>query len=287
MILPEDLKNRNFSRTVRGYNPIEVDDYIKFLLSKYEQLHRENADLEKRLHIVSGKYEELAADEETIRNAVGQARKLCDSMLLSAEKSANTIIDKVKARCDDIIEDAQIKVEGEEKKLANLRMQAAQFKAMLIGEYTQYLKTLRSTEIPSPDEVKEEFPTHDFIRDTALENLDAEEIIEVATLAPTKEPELEEFKRFVRPAHKKLTREEKAALKQAKKEGKASNGLLTETILQSAVDDEDPAEDIPEEALLAESPEMSVKEAMAHSPSNEEDNTPDTAAAATDSKDEL
>ena len=46
MIPPEDLKNKNFSRTVRGYNPIEVDDYILFLLTKYEQLYTENAELE-------------------------------------------------------------------------------------------------------------------------------------------------------------------------------------------------------------------------------------------------
>ncbi len=262
MIAPEDLKNKNFSRTVRGYNPIEVDDYIQFLLTKFEQLHRENAELEKRLHIVSGKYEELANDEEAIRNAVSQAQKVCESMIHSAEKSANEIISRVNARCEDIIEDAQIKVEAEEKKLAKLRIQAADFKEMLLKEYTKYLKQLRETDIPSAEDVAAEFPNRTLIEETAMDDLIPDQIITKATISQAKDPELEDFKRFVRPGRKKLSKEEKEEKKRAKAEGRYYKGQMTDIILQSRVDDEEPGDDTPDDDILAKAPEMSVKDAV-------------------------
>ncbi len=262
MIPPEDLKNKNFSRTVRGYNPIEVDDYIQFLMAKYEQLHRENAELEKRLHIVSGKYEELANDEESIRKAVSQAQKLSESMILAAERKADEITEKVKVRCENIIEDAQIKVEAEQIKLSELRLSAAQFKQMLLNEYTGYLKSLRETDIPSPEEAQAEFPSRDQILTQAMDALIPDESIEEAVIATTDNPELEDFKRFVRPSKKHMTREEKEAVKRARREGKRTLGQLTDEILQSSVDDEESTEDDSEDDLLAEAYEMSVEDAV-------------------------
>ena len=32
MIAPHELKNKTFSRVVRGYNPLEVDEYFDFLI---------------------------------------------------------------------------------------------------------------------------------------------------------------------------------------------------------------------------------------------------------------
>ncbi|MBP3686387.1 MAG: DivIVA domain-containing protein, partial [Clostridia bacterium] len=190
MIPPEDLKNKSFSRTVRGYNPIEVDDYILFLLTKYEQLYAENAELEKRLHIVSGKYEELASDEDSIRKAVGQAQKFSESMIRSAERSAAEILERVNTRCEDMIQDAQIKVESEQIKLAQLRLDAAKFKEMLIEEYSKYLKLLRATEIPSPEDAKKEFPSGALIFDTAMDEIEPAEILETSVLAAAADPEL-------------------------------------------------------------------------------------------------
>ena len=269
MIPPEDLKNKSFSRTVRGYNPIEVDDYILFLLTKYEQLYAENAELEKRLHIVSGKYEELASDEDSIRKAVGQAQKFSESMIRSAERSAAEILERVNTRCEDMIQDAQIKVESEQIKLARLRLDAAKFKEMLTEEYSKYLKLLRATEIPSPEDAKKEFPSGALIFDTAMDEIEPAEILETSVLAAAADPELEEFKRFVRPKKKRLTRDEKDAIKRARKEGRVFDGSLTDMVLESIVDAEETPEDS-DEQLLAESPEMSVEDAVSFTVSAEE-----------------
>ena len=258
MIPVQDLQNKSFSRTVRGYNPIEVDDYVKFLLAKYEELCRENAELEKRLHHVSGKYEELASDENAIRNAVGQAKKLVESMLSAAEKAADEVVDKARARCDELIENAQIKVEAEEEKALELRLKAAEFKEMLIREFSRYLGEVTATRIPTTEEVRAEFPTREQIRTEVLDDLIAEDIIEEAVLDTARDPSLEEFKRFTRPQGTHLTPEEKEARQNA---DKRYPGHLTDEILKSNVDEDPGAQNDPPADLPLPVPETEQDEA--------------------------
>ena len=46
MIAPHELKNKEFSKSLRGYSTVEVDEHIAFLLEKYTELYRLNDELE-------------------------------------------------------------------------------------------------------------------------------------------------------------------------------------------------------------------------------------------------
>ena len=49
MIPPHELKNKEFTRVMRGYAIPEVDEYISFVMEKYTDLYRENDALERKL----------------------------------------------------------------------------------------------------------------------------------------------------------------------------------------------------------------------------------------------
>ena len=38
MIAPHELKNKEFSKSLRGYSTVEVDEHIAFLIEKYTEL---------------------------------------------------------------------------------------------------------------------------------------------------------------------------------------------------------------------------------------------------------
>ena len=51
MLAPHELKNKQFQKTFKGYNPQEVDEYLAFVLEKYTELYRENNELERKLRM--------------------------------------------------------------------------------------------------------------------------------------------------------------------------------------------------------------------------------------------
>ena len=59
MLAPHELKNKQFSKSLKGYNPQEVDAYIEFLLEKYTEAYRENNELERKLRIVVTNLDEI------------------------------------------------------------------------------------------------------------------------------------------------------------------------------------------------------------------------------------
>ena len=71
MNLSEEIRNKEFSVSLRGYNITEVEDYIELLLEKYDELYAENAKLADRLADLSGKYEAALAAQRNNQGANG------------------------------------------------------------------------------------------------------------------------------------------------------------------------------------------------------------------------
>ena len=88
MLAPHELKNKAFSKAVRGYNTSEVDDHIEFLIEKYTELYRENAELNRKLGLISAKLEEIQDKEASIRTALVEAQKKSDEIVKEAEDKA-------------------------------------------------------------------------------------------------------------------------------------------------------------------------------------------------------
>jgi len=47
MIAPHELKNKTFTRAVRGYQQAEVDEYFDFLIEKYTEAYKANFEWEQ------------------------------------------------------------------------------------------------------------------------------------------------------------------------------------------------------------------------------------------------
>ena len=152
MIAPHELKNKTFSRTIRGYNPAEVDQYFDFLIEKYTEAYKAAAEFEQKYNEVKAKYAELADEEESIRSAILKAQKLGEAIVNNAKKEASEKEEAMVARCDEIIAEAKAKVEAEKANIAALRSYAIDFQHKLFGEYVKHLETIRTLNLEELEE---------------------------------------------------------------------------------------------------------------------------------------
>lgn len=75
MLPPHELKNKTFTKSMRGYNPVEVDEYIEFVIEKYTEIYRENDELERKLKTAVAQLDEIKGDEDSIRSALIDAKR--------------------------------------------------------------------------------------------------------------------------------------------------------------------------------------------------------------------
>ena len=147
MIAPHELKNKTFSRSVRGYNPQEVDEYFDFLIDKYTEAYKSISDWERKFNSVQAKYEELSNEEESIRSAILKAQKLGEVIVENAKAEAEEHKSHLKEECDKIVLQAKERVQKEKDALISLRNTAIEFQNKLYEEYVQHITLIKEMEL--------------------------------------------------------------------------------------------------------------------------------------------
>ncbi|MGI6715931.1 MAG: DivIVA domain-containing protein [Eubacteriales bacterium] len=153
MLAPHELKNKTFKKTMRGYNPAEVDDYIEFLIDTYTNLYRENSELERKLKIVVTNLDEIKEEEEAIRSTLLKSQKLGEKIIRDANEKAEVIINSIKDRCDAIIADFRNQLAEEKKEMWKLRTKILDFKKNIYDLYRDHIEELQSISVNELEDI--------------------------------------------------------------------------------------------------------------------------------------
>lgn len=163
MLPPHELKNKTFSRAMRGYNPVEVDEYVEFVIGKYTELYRENDELQRKLKSAVTKLDEIKGEEDSIRGALIDAKRAASKIKSDAEDRAEAIIRSAKASCNTILADFNEKIEAGRDTLTTLQADALALKQELFERYSEHIKYIDSltegideSAIPDTDSLRRE-----------------------------------------------------------------------------------------------------------------------------------
>ena len=132
MISPHELKNKAFTRVMRGYNPSEVDEHFDFVLAEYTDLYKENDELVRRIAKLEEQLAEYSKDSEAIRTALLNAQKVSTKIVDEANAKAELIIKSVKESCDAKLEEIKSDIVRECEILNTLRR--------IRGEYEEQMR---------------------------------------------------------------------------------------------------------------------------------------------------
>ena len=142
MLPPHELKNKSFSRAMRGYNSVEVDEYIDFIIEKYTELYRENDELEHKLKATVARLEEIKNDEDSIRGALIDAKRAAAKIKAEAEERAEAIIRSAKSSCNTILQDFNRKIEEGRDTLIEIKRDTQELKSELFERYSEHIRFL-------------------------------------------------------------------------------------------------------------------------------------------------
>ena len=93
MLTPQEVSTHAFTKSVlNGYNMAMVDEFLDELTIDYTALYRENEALKAKMKSMSEKVDEYRSTEDSMR-----------STLLTAQRTADAIIQEAEARRDEIL----------------------------------------------------------------------------------------------------------------------------------------------------------------------------------------
>jgi len=147
MIPPQELKNKSFTRTAKGYDIAEVDGYIDFIIEKYSELFAQCDKYDKKLRIVSSRISEIQQEEDTIQKLSITTQKNCDRLLAEAEREAKNKIEEAEKTAEQILSDARERAQTalfaiEKKSVMQIDATQKKSDALLLSARTRCTKLL-------------------------------------------------------------------------------------------------------------------------------------------------
>lgn len=131
MLTPLDIENKRFSKTIKGYNADEVDDFLDQVTLEYERLYKDNAEFKNRLERLEKELEHYKTVEHTLQNTLLMAQSTADDIKTMAQKQADQIIEDAKIEAQRLVEDVNKDELEVRRKTEELKKQFGVYKAKM------------------------------------------------------------------------------------------------------------------------------------------------------------
>jgi cell division initiation protein len=157
-ITPLDIQQQQFRVRFRGFDMVEVDNFLDLLANEFEELLKENSQSREEDRRKAERINQLEAGEKELRDTLVSLQRITEEMKNNARKEGELIIEEAKLNARKILESAQtqaLQIEGE---INQLKRQRAEFEASLRATVEMHWRLLESTEEESAESTPAEEP---------------------------------------------------------------------------------------------------------------------------------
>ena len=145
MITPQEIEEKVFKKSMRGFNCEEVDEFLDDLRVDYENLIRENESLKERVRMYSEQLNKYTNIEDTLKETLITAQTAAEDTTSAANKKARIIIEEAEFMGKQKIDEATSRVIEIRKEYDNITAEFKMFK--------NKFKSLLESEIKNIDEI--------------------------------------------------------------------------------------------------------------------------------------
>ena len=145
-----------FNRTLRGYDPIEVNQFLDQVIRQVEKMVNDIKEKDARIAELEVMEEEnkklreklvqYTRTEETLNKALFMDQKTSDKMRLAAHRESELIVDDAKKNANRIINEALLRAEKTEMETDMLKRNVNVFKRRLKDIVESQLEVIKDIE---------------------------------------------------------------------------------------------------------------------------------------------
>jgi cell division initiation protein len=136
-LTPVEIRHVRLPRRPLGYERRPTDELLSEIVTSFEQVWRERADLRDEIEELEGELSRQKEIEGALRNTLLSAERMADDVRTQARREADVIISEARATARDIIsgaENERERVQGEIRRLRTLEVDVrADYRAFLVA----------------------------------------------------------------------------------------------------------------------------------------------------------
>lgn len=142
-----DLLNPSFSKTLRGYDPDEVDNFLQEAADTLAHLGDEKVRLANQVAMLESRLAEYAERENALRETLLASRRMMEEVKIAAQKEAQIIIDSAQNRAENLTNQANQRLARILDEIGEARKLKAQFEFKVRSVIEGHLKLLEVSQM--------------------------------------------------------------------------------------------------------------------------------------------
>lgn len=145
-LTPLDIRRQEFRRSLRGYEPLGVEDFRMRVADELERVSREKSVLEERVAALTEQLRVFRERETAMNEALVAAQQLREETRASAEREAQVIMHEAQAEGRRQVDEAGRAQERAQQKMVEIQRQFAGYLAGFRALLERQVAELRALE---------------------------------------------------------------------------------------------------------------------------------------------
>ncbi len=138
----EDIRQKEFNRRFRGYDPLEVHTYLDQVAERLASLGKESQDLRKQATELARELKEYRQREQSLEATLAQTREVAADIKINAEREGQLLVAEAELQAEKILGQAHNRLAQIHDDISELKRQRAQFEVRLRSLVEAHLKLL-------------------------------------------------------------------------------------------------------------------------------------------------
>ena len=137
-----DIRQREFTRRLRGYDPQEVNAFLEQTAERLEDVHKQAEGLRRDMEGLKQELKDYRSREQGLEAALTQTRQVSEDIKANAEREAQLLVAEAELQAEKILGQAHNRLAQIHEDITELKRQRAQFEVRLRSLVEAHLKLL-------------------------------------------------------------------------------------------------------------------------------------------------
>lgn len=141
---PLEIQKQRFAQKLRGYDPVEVENFLALIaedvtqrLAELERLERENRLLRERL-------ETADARERDLQETLVRGKKIADEMISTSQREAQLLVKEAEIHADRLVHQAMERAQDVDNRIQELRTRRRELQLKFRGTLELFAQILQA-----------------------------------------------------------------------------------------------------------------------------------------------
>ncbi|NIR51810.1 DivIVA domain-containing protein [candidate division KSB1 bacterium] len=126
-LTPLDIKKQEFKKSLRGFDPVEVETFLEMVADEFENLIRERNSLSDEVLRLKTQLQDYQDVEKNLKETLMNAQQNIEDSRENSKREAEMIVREAEIKAEKIIEDARIKLVELKNELVVVKAQKDSF----------------------------------------------------------------------------------------------------------------------------------------------------------------